>query len=140
MPDDGNGQAGVGPPAEQLIAVEFARVLGSGREALVVTVTGEIDLHTVARFRAAVADGLEQVAADETDGLALVIDLRDVSFLGSPGLQALVEVTRAARRRREPLRIVVNHTRPVVRPIELTGLDGLLALYNTVDQALHTGA
>jgi anti-sigma B factor antagonist len=93
-------------------------------------------LHTVGRFRAALSDGLDQITDDDT-GTVLVIDLVGVSFLGSPGLAALVEVTRGARRRREPLRLVIDHTRPVIRPIEMTGLDDVLALYNTLDQALH---
>jgi anti-sigma B factor antagonist len=69
-----------------------------------------------------------------------VIDLTGVTFLGSPGLQALVDATRAARRRCEPLRIVVDHTRPVIRPIEMAGLDDLLALFHTVDQAVHSSS
>jgi anti-sigma B factor antagonist len=56
--------------------------------------------------------------------------------VGASGLQALFDVTQAARRRREPLRVVVNHTRPVIRPIQLTGLDDVLALFDTVDTAL----
>jgi anti-sigma B factor antagonist len=122
-----------GPAAEQLARIEIALLMQDHREALVVTVAGEIDVLTVNRLRAAVAAGFDQLP----DGATLVIDLTDVTFLGSPGLQALVEATRAAQRRREPLRIVVDHTRSVIRPIELTGLDDLLALFHTVEQALH---
>jgi anti-sigma B factor antagonist len=39
-----------------------------------------------------------------------------------------------------PLRIVVDSTRPVIRPIEIVGLDGVLALYHDVDAALHDAA
>jgi anti-sigma B factor antagonist len=106
------------------------------RQALVVTVAGEIDVLTVPRLRAAVAAGFDQLH----EGEVLVIDLTDVTFLGSPGLAALVDVTQAARQRREPLRIVVDHTRPVIRPIELTGLDDLLALFTTVEDALQPAA
>jgi anti-sigma B factor antagonist len=102
-------------------------------EALVVTVGGEIDLVTVDRFRAAVTAGFDQLH----DGEILVLDLTEVTFLSSQGLQALVDVTQAAQRRREPLRIVVDNTRPVIRPIELTGLDNVLALFDTVEEALH---
>ena len=84
------------------------------------------------RLRAAVAAGFDQLR----DGEVLVIDLTEVTFLSSQGLQALVEVTLAAQQRREPLAIVVDHTRPVVRPIEVTGLDEVLALFNTVEDAL----
>lgn len=126
--------AGRGPAAEQLVRIDTGRVVHGGGEALVVTVAGEIDVLTVDRLRAAVAAGFDQLP----DGATLVIDLTDVTFLGSPGLQALVEATRAARRRRDPLHIVVDNTRPVIRPIELAGLDDVLALYHTVDQATHS--
>ena len=130
-PDSDPG-AGRGPAAEQLVRIDTGRVVHAGGEALVVTVAGEIDVLTVDRLRAAVAAGFEQLP----DGATLVIDLTNVTFLGSPGLQALVDATRAAQRRREPLHIVVDHTRPVIRPIELAGLDDLLALFHTVDQAV----
>jgi anti-sigma B factor antagonist len=126
----------LGPPAEQVVTVTTDRVVRGPRDALVVTVAGEIDRLTVDRLRAAVAAGLDRVSSEPGE-VPLVLDLTAVRFLGSAGLQALVEATQAARRRREPLRIVVDHTRPVIRPIELTGLDDLLALYHTLDQALH---
>jgi len=143
-----NAGAGVGPLDEQLARISTAEVEVAGRKALVVVVAGEIDLHTVDRFRSAVGQGLERVAddganggADDEDddaasGIMLVVDLTDVTFLGSHGLAALVEATRAAHRRREPLPVVVDHTRPVIRPIELSGLDDILALYHTVDDAV----
>lgn len=128
--------AGRGPAAEQMVRIDTCRVVQAGGEALVVTVAGEIDVLTVGRLRAAVVAGFDQLP----DGATLVIDLTDVTFLGSPGLQALVEATRAARRRCDPLHIVVDHTRPVLRPIELAGLDDLLALFHTVDQAVRTSS
>jgi anti-sigma B factor antagonist len=131
-PTSGRG-LGRGPAVEQMVRIDTGRVVQAQLQALVVTVAGEIDVLTVDRLRAAVASGFDQLPADSV----LVIDLTDVTFLGSPGLQALVEATRGARRRHEPLRIVVDHTRPVVRPIELAGLDDVLALFHTVDEALH---
>lgn len=115
-----------------MLQIETRRVVHD-QEAVVVTVAGEIDVLTVDRLRAAVSDGFDQLPA----GAILVIDLSDVTFLSSQGLQVLVEATRTARRRREPLRLVVDHARPVIRPIELTGLDDVLALFHTVDQALR---
>jgi anti-sigma B factor antagonist len=32
---------------------------------------------------------------------------------------------------------VVDHTRPVIRPIEITGLETALALFTSVDDALQ---
>ena len=101
-------------------------------EALVLAVTGEIDALTTARFRAAVTQCLE-----EADDL-LVVDLIKVSFLSSHGLAALVSAAQESERSRfkPPIRLVVDNNRPVVRPIELTGLDQYLALYDSVDDAL----
>lgn len=124
---------GRGPADEQLVRIETDRVVHAAGEALVVAVGGEIDMFTVDRFRAAVAAGFDQLR----DGEILVIDLTKVTFLSSQGLQALVDVTQAAQRCREPLRLVVDHTRPVIHPIKVTGLDDFLALFDTVEDALH---
>ena len=123
----------LGPADEQLVRIETRQIAQANSEALVVTVAGEIDLYTVDRFRTAVAAGFDQLH----DGQILVIDLTEVTFLSSQGLQALVEVTQTAQRRHEPLPIVIDRTRPVIRPIEITGLDDVLALFNTIEDALQ---
>lgn len=122
-----------GPAAEQLVRLDTSRVTHDQTHALVVTVAGEIDQATVDRLSAAVTAAFDQLR----EGEILVIDLTAVTFLGSPGLQALVDVTEAAKHRREPLRIVVDHNRPVIRPLQITGLGNVLALYDTVEQALQ---
>jgi anti-sigma B factor antagonist len=33
--------------------------------------------------------------------------------------------------------VVVDHSRPVIRPIEIVGLDNVLALYHEVEEALR---
>jgi anti-sigma B factor antagonist len=132
-PDSDRG-GGLGPADEQLVRIETARVADATGEALVLIVAGEIDLFTVDRLRAAVAAGF----AELREGEKLVLDLTKVTFLASQGLQALVDVTQAAQQSRHPLPIVVDHTRPVIRPIQITGLDEVLALFNSVEDALHT--
>jgi anti-sigma B factor antagonist len=124
---------GLGPADEQLVRIQTSRIAQATSEALVVTVAGEIDVYTVDRFRAAVTAGFNQLH----DGQMLVIDLTKVTFLSSDGLQALLDITQTVRRRREPLPIVVDHTRPVIRPIEITGLETALALFTSVDDALQ---
>lgn len=124
---------GLGPADEQLVRIDTARVAHATSMALVVTVAGEIDLMTVDRLHAAITAGFDNLRHGEM----LVIDLTQVTFMDSKGLQALVDVTKAAQRRREPLRIVVDNTRPVIRPIEVTGLDDVLALFDTIGDALH---
>ena len=59
-------------------------------------------------------------------------------FFGSAGLRTLSESAEQAAHEPgfQPLRVVVDHNRPVVRPIEITGLDRILALYYDVAGAL----
>lgn len=131
--DPSSDQGARGPAAEQLVRIDTGRVVHDRAAALVVTVAGEIDQFTVDRLRAAIAAAFDQLR----EGEILVVDLTDVTFLGSPGLQALVDVTEAAQQRHEPLRIVVDSTRPVIRPIQITELGKVLALFDTVEQALQ---
>jgi anti-sigma B factor antagonist len=99
---------------------------------VIVTAAGEVDMLTVGRLRSAVAEGLR-----EPVGRRLIVDLTRVTFLGANGLIALVEAATEARRHHEPLRIVVDHQRQVVRPLQITGLDRVLALYDTVEDAIR---
>jgi anti-sigma B factor antagonist len=115
------------PAGEQLVNINRESADG----AIIVTVEGELDMLTTPRLRAAVSEAL-----DEAMGEPVVLDLTKITFLGSPGLAALVEAVRQARQLGGPLRIVVDNARPVIRPIELTGLDDVLALYETVEEAL----
>ena len=102
--------------------------------ALVVTVAGEIDLVTADQVRATLAAGVDHLR----DGDILVIDLTGVTLLSSTGLQALLDVTQAAQQRRAFVRIVIDSTGPVIRLITVTGLVTVLALCDTVEDALRT--
>jgi len=103
--------------------------------AVVLAVDGAVDGLTAPRLRTAIDD-----AFDRLDGRVLILDLSTVGFLGSPGLRALFDgASEADRRQRQPLRVVVDHSRPVIRPIEIVGLDNVLALYHEVDEALRGG-
>lgn len=103
------------------------------RGAVVVTVSGEVDALTAPTLRAQ----LDSALAEAGDG-PVVVDLTDVSFLASRGLATLVDAHRDASAR-TPLRVVVDHTRPVIRPLQLSGLDGVLALFSDVEEALEGG-
>jgi hypothetical protein len=70
-----------GPAAEQVMRIDTGRVVRGQVQALVVAVAGEIDLLTVERLCAAVAAAFDELG----DGEILVVDLTDVTFLGSPG-------------------------------------------------------
>ena len=102
-------------------------------DAVVIAVEGEVDALTAPRLRAALGDAFERL-----DGRPLVVDLTNVRFLGSAGLRTLFDTAAEAVDHRgfDPLRVVVDHTRPVIRPIEMVGLDNVLSLYESVDDAL----
>ena len=101
---------------------------------LVLTVTGEIDMDNAPALCDAIIAGI-----DQRHGEPCILDLTSVTFLGSAGLTALVQATNRARERREPLRIVVDSNRPVIRPIQVTGLDDVLSLYHSIEEATRTG-
>ena len=101
--------------------------------ALTVVVSGEVDGLTAPRLRIALRDAFDRLL-----GRTLVLDLSDVEFLGSPGLRTLLDSAHEGMRHPgyQPLRVVVDSNRPVIRPIEIAGLDNVLALYHSVSDAL----
>ncbi|MGQ0576099.1 MAG: STAS domain-containing protein [Pseudonocardia sp.] len=122
-----SGGRGGFPPPEELMWVR--RYLRGG--AVIVSVSGEVDVLTAPRLRR------ELDAAFHDAGVGpVVVDLTDVSFLASRGLATLVDAHRDASAM-TPLRVVVDDTRPVIRPLQLTGLDGVLTLFNYVEEALE---
>jgi anti-sigma B factor antagonist len=99
---------------------------------LVIAAIGEVDMDTAPALGEAIGASI-----DEAGDKPCILDLTGVTFLNSPGLTMLLEATDRAEALREPLRIVVDANRPVIRPIEVTGLDNELALYHTVDEAVN---
>jgi anti-sigma B factor antagonist len=125
---DGSERAAVRPDREQLMSIRTV----DRADGIVLDVDGEIDGLTAPRMRDAIT-----AAFDRLDGRPLVVDLSAVRFLGSAGLRMLFDSAAEAVNQRgyQPLRIVVDHTRPVIRPIEIVGLDNVLALYESVSDA-----
>lgn len=99
------------------------------REGLaVVSIAGEIDLSTAPTFEAAIAEALD----DEPP--VLVIELSEVSFMASVGLRILASTHEKVS---DSVQIAVVAGNPATsRPMQLTGLDNVLALYPTLDDAL----
>jgi anti-sigma B factor antagonist len=102
---------------------------------VLIRVFGEIDLNT----RDDLGQALDTALALSTAPFPVVIDLRRVTFLSSTGLGTLVAAARRARELGCELRLVATE-RAVVRPIELTGLDGELIVRATLAEALAPGA
>jgi anti-anti-sigma factor len=90
---------------------------------------GELDLATGEQAEAAIARtrGAER----------LVIDLRELSFVDSTGIQALLRANLTARQDGTEL-LVVRGPRPVARLFGLLELDAQLNVVDEVPQALPT--
>lgn len=82
-------------------------------------VSGEVDSSTAPVLARRVDDALAGPAEH------LVVDLCAVTFLDSAGLCVLASVHRRAAERQQTVRILAS-TRAVVRPLQITGLWGLL--------------
>lgn len=115
------------PPTEQLMTITRE---DRGR-CQVLTVRGEVDLSTGERLRSTVNTALQRAL-----GQPVILDLSPVDFLSSSGLGQLVALDEEARGMMTSLRIVVDPDRHVIRPITTMGLDDVLSLYRTVDEAV----
>jgi len=99
--------------------------------AVIITAVGEVDMLTAPQLLMALRDALALPG-----GGPVVCDLTDVTFLASAGLSALTAAEDTAAACLTPLRVVVDHSRPVIMPLHIVGLDKVLALYETVADAL----
>ena len=90
-------------------------------DAVVVALAGTVDHATIHTVRSALRTAFADAGSN-----TVVVDLSGVEFLGSAGIRALVDAAGVERDDAVPaLRVVVDDTRPVIRPIQLTGLDGV---------------
>ncbi len=117
-----------------LISLTTTRV----NSAAVVTVEGELDLHTARTLMGAVDETLTW-----PDLTTIVIDLSGVTFLGSSGLGTLAELatrtpaSHPAGAQPVPVRLVTPpDNRAVVRPWEVMKLEPILPLYPDLASAL----
>lgn len=101
-------------------------------DALIVEVSGVVDMVTGPKFHAAVRRAL----AGQPD--VLVIDLSRVTFFAAAGLYVL-DVTRAEAGDTTVVAVVADGP-ATVRPIEITGLDGKVELYPTIDDVIERHA
>ena len=95
----------------------------------VVTATGELDAHSAPALQAQV----EPLTAQQN--ASLVIDLTDVGFIDSTGLGVLVTTLKHVREVDGRLDVVVTSPR-VLKVLAITGLDVVIPLHATLDEAL----
>jgi anti-sigma B factor antagonist len=116
--------------ADEIGEVVRFDVVGHGDGVRVMHVVGEIDTLTAPVLRDRVYEQLADVSL-------LVLDLTDVTFLGSAGLAVLVAAKDEAEQRQCRLRLVPG-SRIVTRALEATGLLALFEIADGVPQALET--
>lgn len=94
------------------------------RGAILLKVTGYIDLSTAPLMEKAVSEVVEQSPE------VLIIDLTAVDFLGSGGLSILAK---AHSRLVPSAKLVVVANEIALRPIQITGLDQVFDVHESVD-------
>jgi anti-sigma B factor antagonist len=98
----------------------------------VLTLAGELDMHTVPRLRMRLAAALAQGDA------SVLVDLTGITFMDSTGLAALVSGMRRARRSGGSL-VLITPGGPVLRMLRITNLDSMFDVHPTLDAALGSG-
>jgi anti-anti-sigma factor len=93
-------------------------------------VDGEIESSNADELRAALADRLSNESA------GLVLDLSGVTYLDSAGIELLFDLARRLRTHRQALGLVVPSDAPMVRVLQLCGIDRIARIDATVDAAL----
>lgn len=91
----------------------------------------ELDLHTCPQWHCELIGALKRADCE-----ALIVDLSQVQFFGAAGLRVLVDVRDLASRCGIELRLIVC-SRPVRRPLEVTGLAAQFAVYGSREDALN---
>ncbi|GHF08259.1 anti-sigma factor antagonist [Amycolatopsis deserti] len=99
---------------------------------VIVTIAGEVDLSTAPRVREAVKDARDSVAPVPLT--TVILDLSEVEHLDSLGLAVLVETAAECHSAEQALALVCP-TPVVTRPLEMTGLDGILTITASLDEA-----
>lgn len=97
-------------------------------DVVVLTVAGDLDMATAPQM----GDAAKRALGSRPR--ALVLDLRQVEFMSSAGLSTLVATHQKAGQHSQ-VRIVAT-TRPTLRPLQLTGLDRQLAVFDDFENAV----
>jgi anti-sigma B factor antagonist len=95
----------------------------------VVRVRGEIDVVSRERFEAAMAEALDA-------GGPMVIDMREVTFCDSTGLNALVAANKRAIEEGTAIALVAVPPR-VRRVFRITAVDEFIPIYETLREAIN---
>ena len=97
---------------------------------VVLSVSDTVDLLSAPQFTKAIDDALAKAPS------GVIVDLTDVNFLASIGMSVLVEAREQASAISARFGVVAEGA-ATSRPIKLLGLDAVVPLYPTLDDALH---
>jgi stage II sporulation protein AA (anti-sigma F factor antagonist) len=114
-------------PDEAPFAIQLSPGAGPGRT--VVTVTGDVDMHSQGDLR----DALTEAGA--APGTRVVLDLSAVEFMASAGVHVLLDVVGQFEATGSAL-VLVGPRPMVARVLSLTHADQLIPVAATVDEAL----
>lgn len=95
----------------------------------VVAATGDLDMLTAPQLRDAVQAALGK------DPAGLVVDLTSVEFLGSAGMQVLMETHNQTDGTDIRFAVVADGS-ATSRPLKITGIADLIDLFSSLDEAL----
>jgi anti-anti-sigma factor len=113
---------------DRLTDTPIARVHLAPEDVEFCSIAGPIDLGTVSAFRARMATGLDSAPS------GLVVDLTGVTFVGAVGVAALIAANTRAERLGTVFAVVAD-SRPVLRPLQVTGVDRRLLVCPTLTEA-----
>jgi anti-sigma B factor antagonist len=112
-------------PTDPIFDIDVERLVD---QPVVAHVFGAVDLLTARELRMCVDDNLDAERG-------LVVDLTCVGFLAAAGLTVLADAGERASRDNRAWAVVAS-SRPVLRPLEVLGLDQRLPTYDTVPNAV----
>lgn len=97
---------------------------------VVIAATGEIDLHTAPRLETELTDQIRAGVGQ------LIVDLRDVEFCDSTGVNVLLSAMRRAHEHGGGLSLVGPQP-PVRKVLGITGLDSVFAVRDSIEDAIN---
>jgi anti-sigma B factor antagonist len=100
-------------------------------QAVVAQVTGEVDLSNAESIRNAITD------VTSNSSLAVVLDLSELDYLDSAGIQLIYQLREDLRARGQELRLVIPPGSPATDALRLAGVERHLETTAAVEDALR---
>ncbi len=108
----------------------LARTVRLADKELLISVNGELDLHSVGSLQEALDEAIKE------SGVRVVVDLGDVVLVDSIALGALARASRRLREGGGALGVVASNTE-VVRAFEITSLDRVIPMAKATSELLE---